>query len=189
MIQFVKSRFLLARVVTMTYSGAMPTMTHPASQRPGTRRRDPRRPMARAKVSCHGARMDTPAERGRRYVRAQREQKKWSETQLATAAGVSRSTIQRLEAGRVLREGKEAAIELALGWEIGDIDRIRQGGEPRSVNKAVPEPIDAMNMSGTEVMGHYRRLRDKDGIEVADQWLTDVLELKEQRQRRARDVG
>lgn len=175
----------------MTYSGAMPTMAYPAPRRPNTRRRDPRRPIARAKVSCHGARMDTPAERVRRFVRAQREQKKWSETQLATAAGVSRSTIQRLEAGRVLREGKEAAIELALGWEIGDIDRIRQGGEPHSVNKAdrVPEPIAAMNMSGTEVMGHYRRLRDKEGIEVADQWLTDVLELKEQRQRRARDVG
>lgn len=38
--------------------------------------------------------------------------------------------MQNLENGLRLSEGKESRIEKALGWKIGSLDRIRDGGEP-----------------------------------------------------------
>lgn len=50
---------------------------------------------------------------------------------LARAAGIkSRATIQKLEHGLRLSEGIEGAIEEALGWKIGSLDHVREGGEP-----------------------------------------------------------
>lgn len=66
----------------------------------------------------------------RRHVRAAREDREWSQYDLAQAARVSRGTVQNLENGLRLSEGKEAKIEKALGWKIGTLDRIRNGEEP-----------------------------------------------------------
>ncbi|MBB3666386.1 MULTISPECIES: helix-turn-helix domain-containing protein [Prauserella salsuginis group] len=70
----------------------------------------------------------------RRYVRAAREEHDWSQIGLAKAARVSRGTVQNLENGLRLSEGKESRIEKALGWKLGSLDRIRNGGEPEYVN-------------------------------------------------------
>lgn len=67
----------------------------------------------------------------RKYIRAERKARGWNQRDLARAAGIkSKTTIVELEAGRRLSEGNEGAVERALGWKIGSLDRIRDGGEP-----------------------------------------------------------
>lgn len=67
----------------------------------------------------------------RKHIRAERKARGWNQTDLARAAGIrSKTTIVDLEAGRKLSEGNEGAVERALGWRIGSLDRIRNGGEP-----------------------------------------------------------
>jgi transcriptional regulator with XRE-family HTH domain len=81
--------------------------------------------------------MRTPASRVRRYIRAERQRRGWSQADLASAAGIkSRTTIQNLENGSELREGLEAAVEEALGWKVGSIDALREGGEPIRLRQA-----------------------------------------------------
>ncbi len=74
--------------------------------------------------------MGSPGQSVRRHVRSAREERRWSQIDLAREAGVSRGTVQNLENGIRLSEGKEAKIERALGWKIGSLDRIRSGGDP-----------------------------------------------------------
>lgn len=93
---------------------------------------------------------DSPRSTVRRQVRAEREQRGWSQSDLATAAGVSRGTIANLERGMHLTEGKEAKVEAALGKPVGWLDDIRAGrvteavvfadhGEQPAVSRADPE--------------------------------------------------
>lgn len=86
--------------------------------------------------------MSTPAQEVRRQVRAARELRGWDQIHLAKAAGVSRGTVQRLERGFALTEGKESRIERVLGWKIGSLDRIRGGGEPISEAAQNVPPTD-----------------------------------------------
>lgn len=89
--------------------------------------------------------MRTPAERVRKYVRAAREARKWSQYDLAReAGGISRTTVKALEDGAVLREGKESAIEDALGWRIGSLDQIREGGEPTVKDTDPPRDLASL---------------------------------------------
>jgi transcriptional regulator with XRE-family HTH domain len=74
--------------------------------------------------------MRTSADRLRKYIRAEREKRGWTQGDLADAAGVARNTVAHLERGGLLREGKEAAIEEALNWTLGSIDAIRNDQEP-----------------------------------------------------------
>lgn len=67
----------------------------------------------------------------RKYIRTERQRRGWNQADLARAAGIkSKTTIVDLEAGRRLSEGYEGAVERALGWRIGSLDMIREGGEP-----------------------------------------------------------
>lgn len=67
----------------------------------------------------------------RKYIRTERRMRGWNQSDLAREAGIkSKTTIVDLEAGRRLSEGYEGAVERALGWRIGSLDRIREGGEP-----------------------------------------------------------
>jgi transcriptional regulator with XRE-family HTH domain len=70
----------------------------------------------------------------RRQVRAERESRGWSQSDLARAAGVSRGTIANLERGMRLTEGKEAKIETALGKSVGWLDDLRSGRVSESVD-------------------------------------------------------
>ncbi|MGW1682468.1 helix-turn-helix domain-containing protein [Saccharopolyspora sp. NPDC002376] len=83
--------------------------------------------------------MRKSADQVRRFIRAERERRGWSQGDLAEAAGVARNTVASLERGLALREGKEAAIERALGWRLGSIDTLRNGGEPTPA-EAQPSP-------------------------------------------------
>lgn len=79
---------------------------------------------------------DSPRSAVRRQVRAERERRGWSQTDLATAAGVSRGSVANLEGGGRLTEGKESKIESALEKPLGWLDGLRSG------LTAAPAPAD-----------------------------------------------
>jgi transcriptional regulator with XRE-family HTH domain len=82
----------------------------------------------------------------RRFLRAERKRRGWTQADLGRVAGVSKNTVASLENGMALREGNEGAIEEALGLPLGTMDRIRQNGLPADPAQAdrqetpVPEP-------------------------------------------------
>lgn len=51
---------------------------------------------------------------------------------LAARAGVSYETVRALKSGAVIRQDSLYAIERALCWRPGSIQRIREGGDPIS---------------------------------------------------------
>jgi transcriptional regulator with XRE-family HTH domain len=53
-----------------------------------------------------------------------------TQAELASAVGVTRNTIIKLESGIAVGEGIEGAVEKLLGWELGSLDAIRDGGRP-----------------------------------------------------------
>lgn len=63
----------------------------------------------------------------RRYLRAARNQKDWTQAQLASAAEISRNTVVAVEGGTTASVDSETSIEVALGLPIGSIDRVRHG--------------------------------------------------------------
>ncbi|MFJ6487030.1 helix-turn-helix domain-containing protein [Streptomyces californicus] len=65
-------------------------------------------------------------------IEAARDAKGMTQVALATAADVSESTIQNLEAGkaRVRQPPSVKKVEAALGWAPGSADAVLAGGEP-----------------------------------------------------------
>jgi transcriptional regulator with XRE-family HTH domain len=101
---------------------------------------------------------DSPRSAVRRQVRAERERRGWSQSDLATAAGVSRGTIANLESGMHLTEGKEAKIESALGKPVGWLDDIRSGRTPEAVDfDEPPREEPARGGPGGATWGDLRR--------------------------------
>jgi len=82
-----------------------------------------------------------PATRVRKRLILERTRRKWNQKALAEAAGVVKTTIVELEKGRRLSENTEVAVEDALGWQPGALDRIRAGLEPIPVQR-YPEWVD-----------------------------------------------
>lgn len=108
----------------------------------------------------HRAHMDSDSPRStvRRQVRAERERRGWSQTDLATSAGVSRGTVANLEGGMHLTEGKEAKIETALGKPVGWLDDIRAGRTAEAVDFGdVPTEEPARGDPATATWGDLRR--------------------------------
>ncbi|WP_346042753.1 helix-turn-helix transcriptional regulator [Actinomadura chokoriensis] len=64
---------------------------------------------------------------------------------LATAAGVSETTIRNIEAGRIGgRPTKWPLVELALRWAPGSFETLLAGDQPREIAPpAAPSPADA----------------------------------------------
>lgn len=119
----------------------MSTRPKDARSRPRGRY-DASRPPLRLRSVVHDcAAMDSAGINVRRYVRAERELRGWNQIDLAEEAGVGRGTIQRLEDGVRLSEGKESRIESAFGWAIGSLDVIRDGGEPVRLSESSRKPL------------------------------------------------
>jgi DNA-binding XRE family transcriptional regulator len=66
----------------------------------------------------------------RKYLVAARRGLRMTQAQLANAVGVTRNTIIKLESGIAVGEGIEGAVERLLGWDLGSLDAIRNGGRP-----------------------------------------------------------
>lgn len=118
---------MLGNTVTMN------TRPNDAQRRPRGRYDASRPPLRLRSVVRDCAVMDRAGQRVRRHIRAARELRGWNQIDLAREADVSRGTIQRLEDGVRLSEGKESKIESALRWRLGSLDAIREGGEPTPI--------------------------------------------------------
>jgi transcriptional regulator with XRE-family HTH domain len=101
---------------------------------------------------------DSPRSAVRRQVRAERERRGWTQTDLAAAAGVSRGSIANLERGTHLTEGTEARIETALGKPIGWLDELRGGRTPETVDFGEQSLQDGVPVDpATGTVGDIRR--------------------------------
>lgn len=109
----------------------------------------------------HRSAVSTPDNPVGRHLATARKHRGWSQADLARAAGIkSRTTIQTLENGRAISVGYEGAVEVALGWELGTIGRIRRGERPAEE----PDPIAISN-----------EIRRKLGAEAAIRYLQGVI--------------
>lgn len=106
----------------------------------------------------------------RRHVRAAREECGWSQIGLARAARVSRGTVQNLENGLRLSEGKESKIEKALGWKIGSLDRIRNGDEPVVADDAIAADLSPRDDYEEEVVASSLSRKEKLEFIRAHRW-------------------
>jgi DNA-binding Xre family transcriptional regulator len=68
-----------------------------------------------------------------REVAQARSLKGWSTQQLADAMGMSKTTVENIEAGRRTRYRATTMGHLqdAIGWEPGAVDEVLSGGKPR----------------------------------------------------------
>jgi transcriptional regulator with XRE-family HTH domain len=62
----------------------------------------------------------------RRFLRAERKRRGWTQADLARRANVAKNTVAALEKGMALREGNEGAIEEALELPLGTIEDVRR---------------------------------------------------------------
>lgn len=107
----------------------------------------------------------------------QQRGKGWSQTDLAKAAGVVRSTVQLLEDGKAIRLGKEGAIERALGWTLGSIDLIRTGDEPiPDDGTPVAKPIAELTRS--EVLARADQIAEQSGEEAGDDFVRQWVDAR-----------
>jgi len=97
------------------------------------------------------SRQEDRSRRLARYVAARRDQLGLSQEALADQAGLNHKTVHTVESGKhwpVARTRR--ALEPALGWVEGDIDRIADGGFP--VTGPLPEDdfddVAAMALAG-----------------------------------------
>lgn len=65
-----------------------------------------------------------------KYVKQRRLERFSSRKAAADAAGISKDTWFRVEAGREVRETSYAGVDRALGWVTGSCVTISEGGEP-----------------------------------------------------------
>lgn len=66
------------------------------------------------------------------YIAAARRAHYGTVQSAVKAAGVNTATWTKAERGESIRDDRMTAIERALGWDLGDADRIAQGGEPNT---------------------------------------------------------
>ncbi|MCP3758175.1 helix-turn-helix domain-containing protein [Streptomyces sp. TBY4] len=74
-------------------------------------------------------------------IRAARKVRGWTQSDLAEAAGIGFSSLQRLESGKPFTRmpPSVAPVERALGWTVGSGGLALAGGEPRSLQDAVAD--------------------------------------------------
>lgn len=86
---------------------------------------------------------------------------------LAAKAGVSYETVRALKAGGRVAAASEYAIEQALRWAPGSIQRIREGGEPAVLDD---DGFDAfLQVRHPELSARQRRR----AAEMLQRWLED----------------
>lgn len=110
----------------------------------------------------------------RKWMRLERKRRGWGQMDLAEAAGIkSRTTIQQLENGQQRSEGVEGAVELALGWKLGSLDRIRAGLEPIAEERT-PALDEIPEMTGAEMLQAIDTVRRLKGNAAARQFRANV---------------
>jgi transcriptional regulator with XRE-family HTH domain len=104
---------------------------------------------------------EVKAELGRR--RRAEDGRRWTQADLASAAGVTTRTVERLLSGRSKQlPDSMPAIESALDWPAGTGWRLVMGEDPfgRPGEKPAPRPLDYLRERVlTEVASHREQLR------------------------------
>lgn len=132
-------------------------------------------------MAHHCAHMDASGLRVRRQVRAAREIRGWRQVDLAREAGVGRRTVQRLEDGERLGEGKESKIEAALDWQIGSLDEIRADRQPIPVPTQETPLADMGPQEAVERAEEIARRsgKDEDGEAFIVRWAAERKRARE----------
>lgn len=93
------------------------------------------------------------------YVAARRGELSLTQAALADAIGIDVKTVYNLESGsRWPQARNRAAIENGLGWEVGDLQRISDGGEPTPPLRAERETVpQTANMPSRWFLTELRR--------------------------------
>jgi hypothetical protein len=97
-----------------------------------------------------------------RYIAAARRGQFATVVAAIKEAGVNTETWNRAERGDPIRDDRMTAIERALGWDIGDAERIAKGGEPYSGGQQIASGI--ARFSDDELLSELgRRLKGIEG--------------------------
>lgn len=88
--------------------------------------------------------MSSGSRRYGRRVAAARGAKNWSTGDLARTAGLSKRTIESIEAGSRPSPATIGKLETALGWRPDSYERIVEGMEPQPVQDAELERLRQM---------------------------------------------
>lgn len=118
-----------------------------------------RRPAGRQTVCV----ADETRYRGGAAIRERREDLGLTQTELAEKAGVSLSSIGRLERGQRIERAKERKVAAALGWAGHGIDAVYRG-EPAHEDRAVEE-MDKARVAGMEL--EIKTMSDEDMERIA----------------------
>lgn len=100
-------------------------------------------------------------------VTAARVERQWGKEEAARHAAISSITWKRVEDGQKVQSTKLRAVEIALGWAYGSLDRISRG---RPVAALDPDPIEVIRERG------YYAHEDAtfwNGFRQATQWAND----------------
>lgn len=89
-----------------------------------------------------------------------------SQEQLANEAGVAKSTVERIEAGREVKLTSFVRILRALG-QLEDLDRL--------IPEPLPSPIERIRMQGRRRQ-RATRARDREGADEAAPWRWNVVD-------------
>jgi DNA-binding XRE family transcriptional regulator len=82
----------------------------------------------------------------RKYLTAARRERRMTQAELASAVGVTRNTIIKLESGLAVDEGIEGRIEKVFGWGIGSLDALRKGSKAPAVDGGLPAAPAAVTL-------------------------------------------
>lgn len=89
-----------------------------------------------------------------------------SQEQLANEAGVGKSTVERIEAGREVKLTSFVRILRALG-QLEDLDRL--------IPEPLPSPIERIRMQGRRRQ-RATQARDREGADEAAPWRWNVVD-------------
>lgn len=89
-----------------------------------------------------------------------------SQEQLANEAGVAKSTVERIEAGREVKLTSFVRILRALG-QLEELDRL--------IPEPLPSPIERIRMQGRRRQ-RATRARDREGADEAAPWRWNVVD-------------
>lgn len=127
----------------------------------------------------HHVPMALDFERLARAVATAREARKWRQEDLATAAGISLSSVQNIEGARSFTRVPPSLrkIDKALGWELGSCLDILRGGDPTLVSGSVDRRANSGDVQPDGLRGLPAGIRA--ALSEGEHLAGDVIDLSE----------
>jgi transcriptional regulator with XRE-family HTH domain len=120
-------------------------------------------------------------------VKARREERGWTQLEVATRGGLSIDRIQAIESVRTNRYSPRTLtkLERGLDWELGSCQSILAGGEPTPTEGPKPDPTDRA-VSWDELLELIQHAKANDDQLIYDA-LMAVKRLRDARNSRPQD--